>query len=77
MPPKTLTRTRTWGTRFDSLLSSPKNRVNTLNNDGVVPSQVTSMIPTAKGNESDAIHNKMDSKMPHDASIFVGRFIAH
>jgi hypothetical protein len=66
MPPKPA---RTWGTRFDTLPSSPP------------PSPQTREIALAEGVNStttitsnpDASNIKKVEKMPHDASVFVGR----
>ncbi|KAK7064043.1 RNA binding protein [Favolaschia claudopus] len=64
MPPKTAS--RTWGTRFDTLPSSPPPsphpREVALETDNV----------SATDNNTDAFNHKKVEKMPHDASVFVG-----
>jgi hypothetical protein len=64
MPSKSAHLTRTWGTRFDSLPSSPPP---TSNDGDSRELSVSDLPPVAR------ISSK-DDKPPHDASIFVGRY---
>lgn len=63
MPQKSSIQSRSWGTRFDTLPISP-------------------LMPTKPHSPQDptrlyAQHGRKDDKMPHDASIFVGRSVFH
>ncbi|KAF7339286.1 RNA binding protein [Mycena sanguinolenta] len=63
MPPKTAS--RTWGTRFDTLPSSPPPSPQT--RDTALEGDATST-----ATKDDASNVKKVDKMPHDASVFVG-----
>ncbi|KAJ6504401.1 hypothetical protein DFH09DRAFT_292099 [Mycena vulgaris] len=64
---------RTWGTRFDTLPSSPPPSPQTREAALVEDPNATS----ATGNNLDASDVKKVDKMPHDASVFVGSLPAH
>ena len=53
---------RTWGTRFDTLPTSPP-----LSPPAAEAAVTSDLAP------SDASSQKIEDKMPHDASVFVGR----
>ncbi|KAJ7675396.1 hypothetical protein B0H17DRAFT_135636 [Mycena rosella] len=59
---------RTWGTRFDTLPSSPPPSPQTREAALVEDTHTTS----TSGNNPDASNAKKIDKMPHDASVFVG-----
>jgi hypothetical protein len=65
MPPKHAS--RTWGTRFDTLPSSPppSPRSREVALEGINA--------TGTATNDDASNVKKIDKMPHDASVFVGR----
>jgi hypothetical protein len=71
MPQNILSQPRTWGTRFDSFLSSdasPPRSPQPGNTENTVISHVaTERVP-------DDMTKPKDQRMPHDASIFVGRY---
>lgn len=75
MPPRAFQRPRTWGTRFDSLTSAsppltpPKHPIS---HHPSTPSFGHSLPP---GNAPSPDVRKRDDKMPHDASVFVGRSV--
>lgn len=66
MPQKPSTHMRTWGTRFDTLPTSPP----------VSPSahQAIASEETAPPQTEPVLFEKKEEKMPHDASVFVGRY---
>ncbi|EPQ60378.1 hypothetical protein GLOTRDRAFT_124137 [Gloeophyllum trabeum ATCC 11539] len=63
MPHKQATRPRAWGTRFDSLESSPPSSPSS--------QDVAALDADPKGQPADSPRTKED-RMPHDASVFVG-----
>ncbi|KAG6877870.1 hypothetical protein C0993_002871 [Termitomyces sp. T159_Od127] len=63
MPSKPTLRMRTWGTRFDTLPTSPP-----LSPPAAEPAATDAPEPPA----TDPVPKKKDEKMPHDASVFVG-----
>jgi hypothetical protein len=67
--PQHTTQPRSWGTRFDTLLSSHSTQL--LVEDVNIISQDNPLIP----NEASDDPKKSD-RVAHDASIFIGRYIA-
>lgn len=70
MPQKTSVHPRTWGTRFDTLPSSPPSSPPATEAD---PLQDADAIKTTEAGNLDALPKNKEEKMPHDASVFVGR----
>ncbi|KAG6832548.1 hypothetical protein H0H92_000177 [Tricholoma furcatifolium] len=68
MPSKPSTRTRTWGTRFDTLPASPPISPEVGEAAGTV---VTPANPS-EASAVEPLFKKKEEKMPHDASVFVG-----
>ncbi|RDB29418.1 hypothetical protein Hypma_015762 [Hypsizygus marmoreus] len=68
MPPKSSLRMRTWGTRFDTLPTSPP--VSPPSRQAAVAAAASPIAhePTAP----DTMFKRKEEKMPHDASVFVG-----
>ena len=70
MPQKLLSQPRTWGTRFDSFIlsdaSPPRSPQVEITKTTDVPDVTTERLP-------DETPMPKDQRMPHDASIFVGR----
>ena len=72
MPSKALSRSRTWGTRFDSLLSPPPQSVMSSAQDNIVSGNIPPI--TVKESDLEIAYKRRENKTPHDASIFVGRY---
>jgi hypothetical protein len=73
MPQKPQPRARSWGTRFDSLISSPPPSPDptgtVVEQDSVVCDASNTSV-----NTPELLLKGREEKMPHDASVFVGRF---
>lgn len=68
MPQKSSPRMRTWGTRFDTLPISPS-----ISPPAREPGADVATSDAVDSNISDSLLKRKDEKMPHDASVFVGR----
>lgn len=60
------TQARTWGTRFDTLLSSPSTQLEDAND-------ISQDSPFTANEACD--DPKKSDKIVHDASIFIGRYV--
>lgn len=71
MPQNILSQPRTWGTRFDSFISdaSPPR------SPQIETTKTTDASDVATERVSDDTPRPKDQRMPHDASIFVGRYL--
>jgi len=69
MPPKPFLRMRTWGTRFDTLPTSPP--VSPRAREATAEEDVPLDMP--EQTVADSTLKRKEEKMPHDASVFVGR----
>jgi hypothetical protein len=70
MPQKLLPQSRTWGTRFDSFISSDASPPRS---PQVEHKKATNVPDITTGCVPDETPKPKDQRMPHDASIFVGR----
>lgn len=87
MPPRTVPKERAWGTRYDSLGSwsesnPPSPELSTLspsspshNKSTSVAHSPTLLHHTPENHLSANLTPSASEKMPHDASIFVGRYV--
>jgi hypothetical protein len=69
MPQKSSQKARTWGTRFDPLPSSPP--ASPLPDESVVGDKFVAA--TVADNSPEMPYRRREDKIPHDASVFVGR----
>lgn len=68
MPPNQPNPTRAWGSRYDSLPTSPPVSPET---QGGGEQQASQGVNTSPDDQA----KRKDTKLPHDASVFVGRFV--
>lgn len=68
MPQKPSSHSRTWGTRFDTLPTSPP-----VSPEALEATAQDVAVRDAPDFPSDITLRKKEEKMPHDASVFVGR----
>lgn len=79
MAPKPVTRDRAWGTRYDTLDLSPPVSPHSLTRMSTAQAQISAAasLPESQDEPSEGaphtISETKTEKMPHDASVFVGR----